>query len=455
MLHGAIVVLRRKRAIWGEFAWVVIGHVASVLGAIVGVRLLTDALPPKVYGELALAMTVATLVQQVILGPLGAAYPRFYALAEETGELGPYFISVARLTVSGGVAVSLLAALAILGVTSLTHATLVPLLVVTIVFAIVSGVGSIMDGIQNAARHRSVVALHQGVASWLRFLCAVWLVSVFGIKSTIAMWGYCVGSFLVTASQAFFFDRRIIRPANRVEWTPMRVSKVWRSKMFAYAWPFSLWGVATWLQLSSDRWALQAFGDTQDVGLYAVTYQLGFYPLMLLSGVISQLAQPFFFRMAGDGTDEARRALVSRRNSQMTLAAFCLSACCVAAAAALHTWVFRLLTAQEYRNVSWLLPAVALSGGLFGTAQLGTLGLLSNHNSSILLKPKICTALLGIGLNFGGAFVWGTLGVAIAGIIANGIYLLWVIRLNAVPNFISKAPFGHSEIVLASSVRKL
>ena len=89
-IHKFIAAILRKRAIWGEFPWIAIGQTASVLGAIVGVKLLTGALPPNVYGELALAMTAATLVNQIILGPLGNAYSRFYAPAEEAGELGSY-----------------------------------------------------------------------------------------------------------------------------------------------------------------------------------------------------------------------------------------------------------------------------------------------------------------------------------------------------------------------------
>ncbi len=232
------------------------------------------------------------------------------------------------------------------------------------------------------------------------------------------------------ASQAWFFERRVVRAAIKVEWRPSRDAKPWRHRMVAYAWPFSVWGVVTWLQLSSDRWVLQVFCNTQDVGLYAVVYQLGFAPPMLLCGLVSQLVAPVFFQLAGDGTDERRRALVSRRNWQMTIAALCASACCVAAAAGLHAWVFRLLVAEEYRSVSWLLPAFALSGGLFGTAQLATLGLLSNHDPKILLKAKVCTSALGIVLNFCGAWAWGLVGVVMAGMLTNGLYLSWVIVLN-------------------------
>ena len=54
-----------------EFTWIVLGQAATMLGALVGVRILTGLLAPAEYGQLALGMTAATLIQSVVLGPLG------------------------------------------------------------------------------------------------------------------------------------------------------------------------------------------------------------------------------------------------------------------------------------------------------------------------------------------------------------------------------------------------
>src|SRR5438874_2297495 len=55
--------------------------------------------------------------------------------------------------------------------------------------------------------------------------------------------------------------------------------------MRGYAWPFAAWGIFTWMQTASDRWALQGRG-TSEVGFYAALYQLGYYPMTLLSGFL-------------------------------------------------------------------------------------------------------------------------------------------------------------------------
>ena len=69
----------RSRRVSIEGSWILIGQGAAVLGSIVGVRVMTGLLNPAAYGELALGMTAATLVNQTILGPLLNGVSRFYA----------------------------------------------------------------------------------------------------------------------------------------------------------------------------------------------------------------------------------------------------------------------------------------------------------------------------------------------------------------------------------------
>src|SRR5437660_149804 len=82
-----------------------------------------------------------------------------------------------------------------------------------------------------------------------------------------------------------------------------------------------------------------------------------------------------------------------------------------------------------YREVSPLLPMMVLSGGLFAAGQIAVLSLLSGANSQRLITPKIGTALLGVLLNFGGAFWLGLSGVVYAGVAVSSIYLVWIVML--------------------------
>ena len=137
-----------------------------------GVRLLTAVLPLNIYGELALGITLATLVSQVVLIPLSGAASRFFAPARETYELANFLIALCRLLVRATGVVLLLTIGTCLILLLIGHVNWLWLSVAAFGFALFSGYHTILDSMQNAALQRPVVAWHQALASWGRFLTA-------------------------------------------------------------------------------------------------------------------------------------------------------------------------------------------------------------------------------------------------------------------------------------------
>jgi O-antigen/teichoic acid export membrane protein len=421
LASGALTKARISRLGWEGF-WVVFGQAMAVVGALIGVRLLTEFLDPIAYGELALGMTVATLLQQIAFGPLGQGAMRWYAPANETEGLRAYLRALLYLV--------LLATSLILG------ATLITSLVLTttgrmqwlgfglgaIGFAVVSGGNAILDGVQSAARQRVVVAWHQSFATWSRFLLAVVVMLVLGATSTAAIWGYTLASLMVLGSQLWFLRRGTGSEKAR----PVASADIerWRRQLWSYSWPFATWGISSWAQQASDRWALQAFASTRDVGHYAVLFQVGYYPIMVLSSVLVQWMGPILFERAGDGSDAGRMARTRSMNRVLVVLTAGITLVGSSIAWGLHDQIFRVLVAMEYGAVSPYLPWMVLSGGLFAAGQTMSLELMAEARSRSLIVPKVVTAVCGIGANVIGAAVYGIVGVIGANLITALIYLL-------------------------------
>ena len=399
-----------------------------MVGSLVGVRLLTGVMSPDVYGELALGMTIATLLGQIILGPLSGAALRFFAPAREDSELRAFLIALHRLLAKATGLILLLAGGISLVLWLVGQVYWIGVVVAAFGFALLSGYNSTLNGLQNAARQRTVVAWHQALYSWSHFLAATGLVLWIGPSSTVAMLGYGLSTLLVLLSQFWFFRRTIPSSSNA---SPMRtkIGQRWENKMFAYALPFATWGIFYWAQMSSDRWALQMFAGAQDVGLYAVLYQLGHYPITILTGLMVKLISPVFFQRAGDASDASRVHQVYTLNWRLTIGSLLLTGVATLLAVGLHRFVFHWLVATEYRGVSWLLPGVVLAGGLFATGQFASISLLSDNSPHRLIAPKIATAVIGALLNFLGAKILGVLGVVLAGVSFSGLYCLWMLFL--------------------------
>jgi len=416
----------RFRRLSREGFWVVLGQVMAVLGALVGVRVLTELLAPAEYGELALGMTVAILVNQVVFGPLSQGVTRFYAPAVERGDLDGYLSAVSRLVLLASGGVTVLVLLIVAGLLVLGASGWIWIAIVTLVFATLSGYSAIFNGIQNAARQRPIVALHQAMEAWMRFSIAAGLIIWLAPTSLVAVIGYVIATIVVLGSQQYMFFKKIspqlIIKADNVN--------VWQRQIWKYTWPISFFGIFTWAQLVSDRWALGLFSTAQEVGLYAVLFQLGYYPMSMVTGMVMQLLGPIFFQRAGDASDNQRNANVNKLSWKLTISTLGVTGVAFLVALLLHEYVFYVFVAAEYSSVSYLLPWALLAGGIFAAGQTIALNMMSLMKTRIMMEAKIVTALIGVGLNFAGAYWYGIEGVVLAGVAFSLLFLCWMVVLS-------------------------
>lgn len=417
--------LKRIRRLSKEFGWILLGQGMAVLGGLVGVRLLTEFLAPVEYGKLALGMTIALLVNQLVFGPLSNGATRFFAPAREAGDLASYLAQIKRSMVLASVAVVGLTVPVSFGLFILGKFSWFPLVLISLGFALFSGYNSVLNGIQNAARQRTIVAWHQGLASWGRFLMAVTLILIVGGGSVAAIGGYGIAMAAILVSQLIFL-RRILPDHDSSPGPEER----WQSSIWEYSWPFAAWGIFSWAQLASDRWALEVFATTREVGFYAVLYQLGFYPISLLTSLFVRLVSPVFFERVGDAADPDRVSSTSRLNGVLALISLALASAGFLLLLPLHRLVFRVFVADEYAMISHLLPWIVLSGGVFASAQVLSLDWMSKLRTRQLIVPKMVTAVLAVILLFAGARLFQIEGVIAANLVFAVTYWIWIYLRN-------------------------
>lgn len=420
----------RLRRLGFESFWIILGQSLAAIGGIIGVRILTGMLSPLVYGQLALAMSVVILIQTTVMSPLGATFTRFYAPSREQGRLPGFLRGVKRLL--GEATTVILGATVIFGLTMMISGQdqWLGLLIAGATFSLFTGYSITMNGMQNAARQRAIVAWHRGLRVWLQLLLAIAAIYITGATSTAAMIGYAVSAIIVFGSQFFFFKIKILAASRKQSASPPQIYLGVLQKMRTYAWPLMAWGLFIWLRTSSDRWALQIFTSTYEVGLYEVLFQLGFYPVSLGMELILQLMIPVFYEVAGDATDPVRLAQVSRLNYLVLLLALGLTGLGVLAAFWLSGWIFSLFAAPEYRAVSWLLPYMILSAGLLISSQVAGQLIAVLFQTRSLLLLQIVTGVAGLLASFSAAYLWGLPGVVAAAILVAILRLLWVLKVR-------------------------
>lgn len=418
----------RFRRLALEGFWILGGQVAAVIGALVLVRVLTEYLEPEQYGQLTLGLTIAGLVNQVVMGGLTAGISRFYSIAAEKNELSGYLNASQGLMGYAVITAGAITLISIAGLLSMRHSQWIVLVSAALMLSVFNGFSSALGGIQNAARQRAVVALHGGVEPWLRILLAVGMMIWLGSSSTAVILGYAFSSLIVTGSQLFFLKRLI-----SADQPILNTSDNWRQQIWSYSWPFSVFGVFTWLQQISDRWALQTYASGHDVGLYAVVFQLGYVPIGLALGMAMTFLGPILYQRSGSTTDQNRNMDVHQIAWRITFAGLAITALAFVFTLFMHKGIFQLLVATKYHEVSYLLSWMIVAGGVFSSAQILALKLMSEMKTAVMTTAKIVSAILGVILNIYGASQFGSQGVVAALLAFSCIYFFWMVWLAQFP----------------------
>ncbi len=178
---------------------------------------------------------------------------------------------------------------------------------------------------------------------------------------------------------------------------------------------------------------MQAFSTTQDVGLYAVVFQLGYVPIGLATGMVMSFLGPILYQRSGGATDHVRNASVHRIAWRITFVGLLVTLLTFFLTFILHEWIFQLLVAVKYRTVSYLLPWMVLAGGIFAAGQMLALKLMSEMKPAAMTIAKIVTAVLGVCFSIFGASQFGLEGVVVALLVFSCIYFFWMAWLAQHP----------------------
>ena len=415
----------RQIRLFSEATQVLLGQVLAMAGALVLIRVLSQHLDPGAFGTLALALTGSLLVTQAISSGSTAAIVRSWSPAREAGAEQAYLLASLQMLGRDQQRIAGLAAAVALLLALLQHGSWALLALGAGLVAMAGGWSLALTAMLTGARHRLAASALTAVEPWLKIglLELSWQLWPAGVVQTLLLYGLSTTLIALGAAAAV---RRLLG------WPRAGLGDVhaWILQMRDYGRPYSRFGLVTWLQQASDRWALQLWAGPAAVGHYAVVFQLGYSPLGTLSNMLNSLVAPILYGRAGDATDAARNRSVHRLLRKLALVGLVLSAVAFGLAWLVHRWLFALLVAPAYRDAALWFPWMVLAGSLFSVGQLIGLRFTSENRTSLLGRIKTLTALLGVLLNALGAALHGMAGVVVAQNLFSLVYLVCMIRLG-------------------------
>lgn len=408
-----------------EFFWVVLGQFLLVIGSFYLIKIITNIVSPVEYGLFTLGLTLVLGFNQVVFGPLAGGIFRFHSISVDSRQLRTFFLVAKSLFLKVTFYVLITSPILLLIVKIFVNKLEYDFIIIIIFFSVLSGIMACLTSIHLSERNRKTIALVQGIDPWLKVGLILLFVYYLENNKYSLLYGYFSTVFFITIFLFFF----VYKSFENSEKTIIVESKKLKGSIVKYASQNSAFGIFTWFHLSSDKWAIQLFSSTEDVGLYAILYQLGYYPMTLFSGIINQFLTPIFFQKIGKGGKTRILKKIDNINLLVMIATIIISFLVFFALLFLHEFIFDKMVSVNYTKYSYLLPWVFLAGGIYGAGQSLTLPFLYKLKMKSLMNGKIFSSIVGIMLNTFGALIWGLNGIVVSLLIFSFFNLFYFHKL--------------------------
>src|SRR5262245_58914544 len=257
-----IATFLRKQHLY-DALWLAGGQATAAIGTLVGVRALTEVLPPQIYGAVSIGLAAIVLLVATASAPLAQAVMQQYPSHVQSGSLGQLR---AALFISGRRMLAWVALLfAIVIVACLSWAPEQLLSVVLLAGLLASDVRrSLHISVLNAARRHVRYALWTACDAWARPLAALAAVLPIGQSQAAVFGAHLFASFTIGTlfSSWLWGDRSqaaVTLPAAEVRELSQR--------LWQFALPLIPVGVITWSNNLSDRYIIGGMLGLDSAGI--------------------------------------------------------------------------------------------------------------------------------------------------------------------------------------------
>jgi O-antigen/teichoic acid export membrane protein len=413
----------------GEFFWVAFGQISSMILGLMFIRMLTENLNPAEYGQLSLVLTLGVLVCVVPSAYFIAGIERMYSMAVEQKQEYEYYTAIKKMARKSG-----LLSLIILVIMLVILKTQYPLywewreaVFLATLFTIISGYSTALTSIFNAARERTLVAFYIFIDALLKIV----VISILAYGNLVDVYVVLFMYVILSAVTMFMRYRTFLKKISKPLLGKDISSSQWQQKMYKYSMPFVYFQLFAWMHTSSDKWALEMYSSTEETGLLVVLMQIGYAPTIIFSGMMITFISPILYQLSGSGKIKENK--IAAHNLSIKISTYILLVTVMATLIAytFHDLMFEIMTNEQYHSVSYLMPWVVLSAGLFSIGQMLSTKLSSELRIKELVKPKIITALIGVVFNIIGAYFLGIEGVVMSLVMFSMFYAVWMFYLSS------------------------
>ena len=364
---------------------------AQIAPGIVGfitIPIVTKMFPPESYGNYSLVMATVTVLATIV-GWLPMSIIRFYPVYEKGNKSKAFIGNIVHLTVLSVLFISLLSFIFLFALKS--HLSPQMYFLGCIGIGVFLGTG-VFDSLQHFLRAARKVAWYSGFAVWKSLGGLMFtLVFIFLLKKGIEslLWGAILALLLVLPPLG-------IKTLKGISFSHFKIVPSMTVTMTKYSFPLVMGNLAAWILNLSDRYILEFYRGSQEVGIYAASYNITNRSILLVTSLFALAAGPITMYIWEKEGEEKSKEWVSKLSRYLLLG-------CVPLAVGLSVLskpIIKIMTGEQYLEGYRIIPLVTVGILFLAFQRIFQVGFLFYKKTSYITLAIIISGSINVILNF-------------------------------------------------------
>lgn len=419
---------------------------AQIIPGVVGfisIPIVTRLFSPGDYGNYSLVLATVAILS-LLVGWLSMSIIRFYPVFERDGKLDYFYGNIVKLFFISILIISVIFCGVLLTVKQLLSNQLYKLGYIGLILFVFT---SLFNTLQHFLRSKRQVSWYSAFAIWKSVASiglGLLLIVVFDFGIDGLLWGGSLSLILITP---ILWKKSI----SKVSLTNSKISTPLIKEVAKYSFPLVIANIAAWVLSLSDRYILQFFRDSREVGIYSVSYNISAHSIILLTTIFMLAAGPISINIWEKEGEEKSKLFLSKLTRYFLIT--CIPT--VVGLSVLSKPIMEILTGREYFEGYKIIPFVTLGAFFLGLQQRFQAGFVLYKKTGFITFSIAASGLLNVVLNFLLIPKYGYMAAAITTLISY-VFLLFLMVFISRRFFLWKFPFKSlAKITFASAIMGL
>ncbi len=392
---------------------------SGILPALIGfltIPILTKLFDPIVYGNYILVISVISFLSIFIVTLWGNPITRYFTAYKNDENLITFYDTIivgSFISICSIVIVSFI----ILNIINI-NSQLYNLLLVGILLLIFSAFFGVYQRLLIVKEKSGTYSIFVAVQSLFGFLIGITLIFVFKMGIVGIIWGNIISTIIIlpviykVAFKKIYFGRIF--------------SKNIFKKFLKYGIPLVIGNLAAWILSLSDRFIIEFFRGSLEVGIYSASYGISEQTITVIWSLFMIASFPLIVRTWENHGERATQNYITKLTRYFLL----ITIPAVLGLSVLAKPTIELITSQAYIQGYIIIPLVMSGALLLGLQWWAQLGLLLHNKTRKIATTVLIAGISNILLNFILVPYYGFFGAAISTFISYLILFLLMLEIS-------------------------